>query len=619
MRTIRRARDAAVPLLFLAGISCRDLAHTTGPGSVAPSAAALAFSSQLPAVDQGTPVIPIRSARVRLFRLPTELPERPVVDSVIAFSDNDSERTFSVGLVLTMVSERFGLELSLIDDQQQVAYLARDTVVAYTGSTAPSAQPIRLRYVGADTAVARVSLSAEATTIPIGEPTALHATAFLRDGRPVGARFGYAVHGSPALSVDASGTVRASAPVAPGSTWIVARIATGIADSIPVSAVVPAASVALTPKSGRVAVGGQLTLEAALRDASGAEITGREPEWTSADTSIATVDHGVVTGRRAGTVSITARCDRATASASVTVGSATIKGVVITPRTLTVTLGKTTVVSADALDADGVSVGGRVATWSIQDPSVAALVGASSVTPSSISIRGLLFGGTTLSVEVDGVRASVPVFVELARAGKVDIAPDNPSLLVGDSVKLHDVVHDVDGNLQASRQAYWRSIDPSVATIGQSGMVRGIKAGQTQLIALVDGIADTTTVTIREVASIGITRIGSVIDQRGEVVTFTVVATDQFGVPIANLDATWSITGGATLVNRAGTVVQVVLERDQRAVLVVSARGLTATLPIQGATAPPSPPVEAPPAPPAAPPTEKPPTTPVTQPREHGH
>src|SRR4051812_39290936 len=149
MRTICRAPDVAVLPLSIAGLSGRDLAHPTGPGAVAPSAAALAISSQLP-VEQGAPLIPIRSARVRLFRLPTELPERAVLDSVIPFGDQDSERTFSVGLVLTMTSERFGLELSLIDDRQQVVYQARDTVIAYTGATPPSARPIRLRYVGAD-------------------------------------------------------------------------------------------------------------------------------------------------------------------------------------------------------------------------------------------------------------------------------------------------------------------------------------------------------------------------------------------------------------------------------------------------------------------------------------
>jgi len=608
MRTIRRARDAAVLSLFIVGTSCRDMAHSTGPGLVAPSAAALAFSSQLP-VTQGEPLIPVRSARVRLFRLPTELPERAVLDSVIPFGDNDSERTFSVGL-----------ELSLLDDQQQVVYLARDTVVAYTGSTPPSAQPIRLRYVGADTAVTRVTLTADATAIPVGEPTALHAAAFLRDGRPIGARFGYAVHGSPNLSVDATGTVHASALVAPGSTWIVARIATGLADSVAVSAVVPAATVSISPKSGRVAIGDHLVLDAAVRDSSGARITGREPEWTSSDTSVATVDHGVVTGRKAGTAEITARCDRASASASVAVGAATVKGVVTSVRSLLLSAGGTAVISADAVDADGVAIPGRTAVWSVLDQSVAGLTLASTSTPATTTVRGLAIGVTTLVVEVDGVRASVPVYVQPTLAGKVDILPASPPILIGDSTMLRVDVYDVNGKHQPSRQAFWRSLDPTVASIGQSGMLHGLVAGQARIVAAVDLIADTVTVTVREVATLGITRLGSVIDQRGEVASFSIAATDQFGAPINNLGVVWSLNGGGTLLNRTGTVAQVVLQRDVRAVLVVSAGKITATLAIQGGVTPPTPPpTDTPPTPPVSPPSEKPPTLPVTPPREPKH
>src|SRR5690242_11847160 len=122
MRTIRRACGfPAALLLLMAGTSCREPVAPSGPGRLAPTRAALAFSSVLPEAS-GEPVIPLRSARVRLFRLPGETPERAVLDTVVPFGETDADVAITVGVVVTMVSERFGLELSLIDDQQQVVY-----------------------------------------------------------------------------------------------------------------------------------------------------------------------------------------------------------------------------------------------------------------------------------------------------------------------------------------------------------------------------------------------------------------------------------------------------------------------------------------------------------------
>ncbi|HEV7994228.1 MAG TPA: Ig-like domain-containing protein [Gemmatimonadaceae bacterium] len=401
MRTIRRAHGFAAALLFsIAGTSCRESNAPSGPGRIAPAGAALAFSSVLPE-SSGELVIPLRAARVRLFRLPGEVPERAVLDTLVPFRETDPDLSLTIGIATTMVSERFGLELSLIDDQQQVAFRARDTVVSYTAGQAPPIRPVLLRYVGADTAVARIVLATDAPVIEVGQPASLRASAFLRDGRSTSARFGYAVHGTSAITVDAEGVVRAAAAVPPGVGWVVARIATGLADSIRVEAIVPAASISLSATSGHVDVGASFTLDAVTRDASGAPLA-RTPTWSSSDERVATVADGVVTGRARGSALIIARSGRASAEATITVGPPKVTHVEIAPRGLSLVQGEVVDLAATAFDATGAAQSGRVVAWSIIDPSVASVDDAGTV-------RALNGGRTSIIAMVDDVADTISV------------------------------------------------------------------------------------------------------------------------------------------------------------------------------------------------------------------
>lgn len=598
MRTIRRARGlAAALLLSIAGTSCRDSAAPSGPGRVAPTRAALALTSVLPE-SSGEPVIPVRFARVRLFRLPGQVPELAVLDTLVPFSETDADLTLTLGIVLTMVSERFGLELSLIDDQQQVVYRGRDTVLAYTSGPPPPAAPVVLRYVGADTAVTRIELATPEAAISIGDPMPVRATAFLRDGHPAAARFGFAVHGTTSITVDGSGVLRATAPVPRGSAWVVARIATGLADSIALEAIVPAASLSLNAKSARLDVGDRLTLDAVARDAGGAVLAGRRAVWTSSNESVATVSEGIVTARALGTAVITARSGRASAEASISVGPAKVAKVVPSVSTLSVVEGRTVAVSVRAEDADGVVLSGRAVTWSIGDGRIA------SVAPSGAGdalVRGLAAGTTTLLADVEGVQATIPVTVSFAPAGRVLIVPHALALVERSVFTLDALVFDDAGAPQQDRIVAWRSLDPAIASVDAGGVVRALAGGRTSIVATVDGVADTISVLSRQRTTLTITRTATSFDRRGEIADFLVSSFDQYGVLIDNPSAQWSVTQGATLLSGSGPRAQLVLPENARVVLSATAYGLGADLPVAAVRAAP-PPTPATPATPAPPP-----------------
>ena len=133
------------------------------------------------AEDSGEPLIPLRQARVRLFRLPGQTREVPALDTLVPFLETDTDRALTLGITLTMANERFGLELALLDDRGQVVYLGRDTVIAYTSGRAPAPKALRMRYAGPDTAVARIALEPRDTVLAIGDALPLRVAAFMRE------------------------------------------------------------------------------------------------------------------------------------------------------------------------------------------------------------------------------------------------------------------------------------------------------------------------------------------------------------------------------------------------------------------------------------------------------
>ena len=400
LRQIRRS--AAAILLSLAVVSCRDAAEPTGTGRTAPTAAALAVAPVFGG-EAGDPVIPLRQARIRLFRLPGRTPEVAAVDTLIPFGDEE-EQAVTLAVTLTMASERFGMELALLDDRGEVAYLGRDTVTAHTRGRPPAATPFRLVYSGPDTAVARIAVAPRDTVLAIGDALPLRVSAFLRDGRSTTARFGFAVHGSSAITVDAQGVVRALTPVSPRTAWVVARTATGLTDSVAVGAIVPARSISLSPVDGRLIVGTTMMLTAVASDSSGSVLVDREVVWRSADPGVATVAAGKVTGVGVGTTEITATSERATATAVITVLPGGAVRVAIAPRGGSLRVGETLALSAVAFDASGGVVPASAIFWRSLSPDLAS-VDAGGV------VRALAHGHVQIVATVDGVSDSVQVDV----------------------------------------------------------------------------------------------------------------------------------------------------------------------------------------------------------------
>lgn len=191
-------------------------------------------------------------------------------------------------------------------------------------------------------------------------------------------------------SVDGSGRVSA---VSPGTCWVIAA-ASSSADSVSVT-VVSSSAITVAPGSAQLATGATLQLSAP---------TSLPVTWSTADETIATVDNdGMVTGKAAGTVRVTATTSLGTTSGSdITVGAPTIATTIsLSPASPSVTVGGTVQLTATVNPVS-------VVTWRSENTALA-----------DVSSAGLVTARAAGTARIYAAAAGVERYVD------VTIAPSN--------------------------------------------------------------------------------------------------------------------------------------------------------------------------------------------------
>ena len=146
----------------------------------------------------------------------------------------------------------------------------------------------------------------------------------------------------------------------------------------------PVDSVSMSPARLRWRIAGTQQLTVTVRDAAGAELTGRTMSFASSASTVASVSaSGLVTAVAAGQANITVTVDGKTAEAAITVppaAPAAVASVALSPATVTLDAGETATLSARVADAANNALAGRAVTWSSETPGVATVDAAGKVT-----------------------------------------------------------------------------------------------------------------------------------------------------------------------------------------------------------------------------------------------
>ena len=199
--------------------------------------------------------------------------------------------------------------------------------------------------------------------------------------------------------------------------------------------------------------------------------------WTSSDTSVATVENGVVTGVAKGTVTITAECEGFTATKEIAIYGTKL----VISGEKSVYVGETIELTANLEEAP--VEGPYTFTWTSNLDSCAVV--------NNGNVIGLQEGTVVITAECLGFTGTYEIEVILRREVTVkgEVAID-----LGDTGKLELDLLNVSG------AATWASADTSIATVDENGVVTGVKLGKTTISATVEGVTGTVEIEVVAVA-----------------------------------------------------------------------------------------------------------------------
>lgn len=178
----------------------------------------------------------------------------------------------------------------------------------------------------------------------------------------------------------------------------------------------------------------------------------------------------------------------------------------------------------------------------------------------------------------------------------VVVTPDARAFTaINDSARLSAEARNPSGGTISGTTFVWSSLENSIASVDQTGMVKARAVGTARIVVSASGKADTATITVTQTPTrLVLTPEADTINAIGDVVAFTAVVTDANSVALTNPTITWSTTtpavvsaaggnvtslaiGNAVVIATSGTVADTVavLSRQIAATLTVTPSPLT--------------------------------------------
>ena len=356
-------------------------------------------------------------------------------------------------------------------------------VSATAGSVSGTAEVMVAQVVGA------VNVSPEALEFSaLGDTLRLGAEPVDANGHAVeGATVMWASGDTAIAVVDASGLVRS---VGNGEAAVSAT-AGSVSGTAEVTVAQVVGAVNLSPAALEFsALGDTLRLGAEPVDVNGHPVERATVMWASGDTAIAVVDaSGLVRSVGNGEAVVTATAGSVSGTAEATVAQVA-RVVIVTPVEAELSPDDTVRLAAEAEDANGFAIADAMLTWSSSDAAVA-------VVDSTGLVRAVWDGAATITAAVDSVSGSTGVVVA-PRVRTVLVRPSKAVVPAKETIRLSATAWDVHGRVVEDAQIGWASGDESVATVGESGLVRGLTEGRAAITATSGVTSGSAVVTVVE-------------------------------------------------------------------------------------------------------------------------
>jgi plastocyanin len=289
------------------------------------------------------------------------------------------------------------------------------------------------------------------------------------------------------------------------------------------------ASFTISHPDGAVTVGDTLIMEVAAKDAAGQPLTGGQPQFTSSDAAVATVDGaGVVRGLKAGTSTITGSLTMGGVTRTATYGIAVLAAAAPPPAAPPASPPPATPPPAtpppaapstatvqgveDAFSPSAVTIAaGGTVTWTMVDEEHDVTWTGAAPPGGSIgrmdrgqSVSRTFPGAGTFAYRCsrhDGKHGGTVTVqgAEQAVFTSVQVSPASPAVAAGGTVQLTATPLDQQGRAIAGLPAAtWTASDATRATVSAAGVVSGVAAGTATVTARIThaGVAREAAVTV---------------------------------------------------------------------------------------------------------------------------
>lgn len=224
--------------------------------------------------------------------------------------------------------------------------------------------------------------------------------------------------------------------------------------------------------------------------------------WKSADENIATVTAsgagaGLVSGRAPGVAALTASLFGVDSQLKVTVTSATLKQLAVTPAAATLAKGTTLQLVATGTFSDNTTQDvTSLASWTTADSTIGTV---SSQSGSRGLVAGVSKGLIAITAALNGQTAKSNLTVSDATLASITVTPASPAIANGSTAQLSATGNFSDGTTQnLSGAVTWLSSQPTVAAVSAQGLASALGKGQTSISAALMGRTGSTTLTVSD-------------------------------------------------------------------------------------------------------------------------
>ena len=317
-----------------------------------------------------------------------------------------------------------------------------------------------------------------------------------------------------------------------GGTQTVSLGGTGVAVAVK--------SIALTPANPSVVKGKtqQIAATATYSNNTTADVTATAT-WSSNKTTVATVSKGMTTAVATGAATISAALSGITGSTTVTVPSATLVSIAVTPATASIPKGKTQQYAAVGTYSDGTTqVLTTTAAWT-------------TTTGATITTGGLATGSAVATSTVTATSGTIKGTASLAVTApalvSIAVSPATASIAKGTTQQYSAVGTYTDATTQTiTTSVAWTAT--ANASIASSGLATGAAAGSSTITATSGTIKGTAALTVQAatLVSIAVSPATASIP-KGKTQQYAAVGTYSDGTTQSMTSVTWSATTGATI------------------------------------------------------------------------